>query len=450
MTTAAHQSLEAALENAGSPVELLRNSQMGRLAFPVVAPEFTNWRDEQRAWRETCGLLDQSHHMLDLYVEGPDALKLFSDLGVNKFEGFEVNRAKQFVACNPDGYMIGDAILFHLDKDKFNLVGAPFVHSWVQYNLETGGYDASAQRDEPSAVREGPPKVFRCQIQGPNARKVMEKASEGSLPEIPFFHIGEFTISGRNVRALGHGMAREPGYELFGPWEHADEVMGAIVEAGQEHGIRKVGSLAYPTTALESGWLALPLPAIYSGEGMAGYREWLGGQNPEVVGSLVGSFYSDNIADYYVNPVEAGYGRLINFDHDFVGREALQGAVDDPQRTKVTFVWNAEDVLGVLGSFFRHGDTARYIDLPYSRYGLFQYDEALKDGETVGVSVDCGYTYNERAMVSVGVIDIEHSEPGTEVTLIWGEPNSSHAQAEIRATIAGASIRTGQAGDAVR
>ena len=96
-----YQNLEAALQAAGNPVELLRNSQIGPYAFPVVRHEFTNWRDEQRSWRETCALFDQSHHMSDLYIEGPDALKLLSDLGVNSFKNFKVNQAKQFVACNP-------------------------------------------------------------------------------------------------------------------------------------------------------------------------------------------------------------------------------------------------------------------------------------------------------------------------------------------------------------
>src|ERR1700680_3417257 len=105
-----YQNLEQALQIKGNPVVLLRNSQIGPYAFPVVRAEFTNWRDEQRAWRETCALLDQSHHMTDLYVEGPDALKVFSDLGINSFTGFAVNKAKQFVACNYDGYVIGDAI----------------------------------------------------------------------------------------------------------------------------------------------------------------------------------------------------------------------------------------------------------------------------------------------------------------------------------------------------
>src|ERR1700716_3377773 len=148
----AYQNLEEALQRVGGAVDLLRNSQIGPYAFPVVPSEFTNWRDEQRSWRETSALFDQSHHMTDLYIEGPDALKLLSDLAVNSFKNFKVNQAKQFVACNHSGYVIGDAILFYLAENKFNLVGRPPAHNWVQYNLETGGYKASAERDERSAV----------------------------------------------------------------------------------------------------------------------------------------------------------------------------------------------------------------------------------------------------------------------------------------------------------
>src|SRR5579883_3356703 len=115
-----NQSLEDLIKAAGSAVKLLRDSQIGPYAFPVVKPEFSNWRDEQRAWKETCALFDQSHHMTDLYVEGPDALKLLSDLGINTVKNFRVNIAKQFVACNYDGYVIGDAILFHLEENHFN------------------------------------------------------------------------------------------------------------------------------------------------------------------------------------------------------------------------------------------------------------------------------------------------------------------------------------------
>src|SRR6187397_3749076 len=107
-----YENLEQILKAAGSPVQLLRNSQIGPYAFPVVRHEFTNWREEQVAWRETCALFDQSHHMTDLYLEGPDVIRLLSDLGVNTFANAAVDKAKQFVACNEDGYVIGDAILF--------------------------------------------------------------------------------------------------------------------------------------------------------------------------------------------------------------------------------------------------------------------------------------------------------------------------------------------------
>ena len=62
-------------------------------------------------------------------------------LGVNSFKNFKVNQAKQFVACNHDGYVIGDAILFYLDENRLSLVGRPSAINWVQYNVETGGYD---------------------------------------------------------------------------------------------------------------------------------------------------------------------------------------------------------------------------------------------------------------------------------------------------------------------
>src|SRR5438552_2658404 len=261
-----YQSLEEALQTVGSPVDLLRNSQIGPYAFPVVRSEFTNWRDEQRAWRETCALFDQSHHMTDLYIEGPDALQLLSDLAVNSFKNFKVNQAKQFVACNQNGYVIGDAILFYLDENKFNLVGRPPASNWVQYNLETRRYKASAERDERSAVNEGRRKVFRYQVQGPNAVKVMEKVTAKPTPDIRFFNMDLFKIAGRDVRALRHGMVGQPGWELFGPWEDGEEVRDAILKAGQEYGIRQVGARTYPTTCLESGWIPSPLPAIYTGE----------------------------------------------------------------------------------------------------------------------------------------------------------------------------------------
>ncbi len=437
-----HQSLEDALQGV-NPVERARNSQIGPYVYPKVPSEFTNWRDEQRSWRETCALFDQTHHMTDLYVEGPDVIRLLSDLGVNSFASFEVNKAKQFVACNPDGYVIGDAIVFFLDENRVSLVGRPSAHNWVQYHAETGGYDVTVERDERTVANPtGRRKLYRYQVQGPNALEVLEQATGGPLPEIKFFNMGELTIAGARVRALHHGMSGVPGLELFGPWEEGEAVKAAIVEAGRDFGLCQVGSRVYATNTLESGWIPCPLPAIFTGDELKPYRQWLPANGYEGTGSLGGSFYSDNIADYYLTPHDLGYWPFVRFDHDFVGREALEQIADTPKRRKVTLAWNGEDVARAMGTLFAKGEAVKYIDLPLSNYATWPCDKVLADGEIVGLSTFSGYSYNERSMLSLAVVDVD-VELGAEVTLVWGEEGGGsakpvverHVQAEIRAIV---------------
>src|SRR3954469_12928393 len=223
-------SLEDKIQAAGSPVELARNSQIGPYVYPAVPAEFSNWQDEQRAWRESAALFDHSHHMTALTIEGPDVIRLLSDTSINSYENFAVNKAKQYVAVNYDGYVIGDAILFFMDENKVRLVGRPSAHNWVQYHAETGDYDVKLDRDERTAVNpSGGRELYRFQVQGPTAMQVLEKANGGPLPEIKFFNMGEINVAGRKVRALHHGMSGAPGLELFGPWAEREDIRGALV-----------------------------------------------------------------------------------------------------------------------------------------------------------------------------------------------------------------------------
>ena len=123
------------------------------------------------------------------------------------------------------------------------------------------------------------------------------------------------------------GMAGAPGLELWGPYEERELIRDTILEAGAEFGLVPVGSRAYASNTLESGWIPSPLPAVYTGEKMKKYREWLPAAGYEATGSIGGSFVSDNIEDYYLTPYELGYGPFVKFDHDFIGREALEKMV---------------------------------------------------------------------------------------------------------------------------
>jgi len=440
-----HKSLEDLLQAVGNPVKMLRNSQTGPYVYPVVPPEYSNWRDEQRAWQQTCVLFNQSYHMTDMYVQGPDALKLLSDLGVNSFKGFEPNKAKQFVPCNYDGCVIGDVVLFYLEKDLFNLVGRPSVHNWVQYHCETRGYNAKCERDERSVARSGPivRKAYRYQVQGPNAMKVIEKVTGKPAPDLKFFNMTTITIAGRQVRALRHGMAGQPGLELFGPWDDGEAVKAAIVEAGKEFGLRLVGARAYSSNTLESGWIPSPMPAIYTGEKLKAYRQWLPANSYEAIASLGGSFYSDNIEDYYLTPYDLGYGPIVKIDHDFIGREALERLAKKPQRKKVTLALDSDDVTHAIYTMFSKKDRAKYFDFPSAVYSTLPYDKVLSGSKLVGISTWCGYSANEGRMLTLAILDPEYSEPGTEVTFVWGEEGGGsakptverHVQTQIRAIV---------------
>jgi vanillate/3-O-methylgallate O-demethylase len=439
MTThASPQSLADAIAAVGgNPVDYLRNAQSRPTVFPV-APEFSNWRSEQQSWRTGCALLDQSHHMTDLFITGADAGRLLQDLAVNSFAKFPVDSAKQFIAVNHEGYLIGDAILFHLAENSFDLVGHPMAIDWVRFHAETGSYDVELELDGNSIVRQGPPKLYRYELQGPNALAIVEKLIGGEVPATKFFGMATFTIAGTTVRALRHGMAGQPGFELFGPWAEGDAIRAAILEAGEDLGITQVGSMAYSSANLESAWVPSPVPAIFTGEGMEAYRAWLPAAR---AGSIAGSVDSADIEDYYVTPWDLGYERSVNFDHEFIGRSALEGM--SARRAKVTLVWDEEDVAAAIGSLFQDGLPAKYIALPKARYGFFQVDQVLIDGVQVGISHDCGYMVNEQTFASLASLDLAHATPGTKVTVLWGEnPNSRkpavepHRQVEIRATVA--------------
>ena len=157
-------------------------------------------------------------------------------------------------------------------------------------------------------------------------------------------------------------------------------------------------------------------------------------------GSLGGSFYSDDIADYYLTPHDLGYWPFVKFDHDFIGREALEKIAENPARRKITLAWNGEDVTRAMGTLFGKGDPAKYIDLPLSNYSTWprccstaRRSASRRSRATATTSARC----SRSAIVDVDV------ELGTEVTLVWGEEGGGsakpvverHVQTEIRAIV---------------
>jgi len=447
----AHSSLGDILRENPDVVGRLRNSQIGMYVYPVVTPEFTNWRTEQAAWRHSAVLFDQSHHMDELTVEGPDAEKFLSHHGINSFANFALDRAKHFVPVTPNGHVIGDHIIFREREDKFVLVGRAPTSNWLMFCAAYGEWNVRLKHDPRSTSRPEGERVlrthYRYQIQGPEAPKIFEKLNRGPIPDIKFFHTDFINVGSKKVRALRHGMSGAPGLEIWGPYEDKSYILACILEAAREAQVDLVrcGSRAYSTNTLESGWIPSPLPGIYTGDGMLeAYRDWLAADSYESIGAIGGSYVSPNIEDYYVTPFELGYDFYVGWKKDdFIGKAALEKLKGQTHRKKVTFEWNAEDVVDVIASAFRPGeDHYKWIDFPQPNYASTSADMVLRDGKMVGMSMFNGYSYNERAMLSLGVVNAD-VEVGDVLTLVWGEPDGGtkktsterHKQAEIRVRV---------------
>ncbi|MBZ0128107.1 MAG: aminomethyl transferase family protein [Rhodobacteraceae bacterium] len=415
----------------------------------AVRPEFTTWRDEQWSWRNTIAVHDQSYHMHSLHIRGAKALEFLQYLSVNTFRNFGVGAAKQLLVCSPEGYVIGDAILYRLEEDDFLVVGNPATTDWVEYNAQALDYGVTSELDPMWALNKAKKREFwRFQVEGPNAWELLEELHGGPLPEIKFFKSDTINIAGCKVRGMRHTMGGVPGLELSGPWADLRTVRNALVKAGKKYGLRLIGSLAYFTTVIESGWWAVPVSAVYTSPEMKGFRDWLSAKNAAMRMSLGGSFYSPDIQDYYLSPYDLNCGHLVKFDHDYIGRAALEAMKDKPHRKKVTLVWNAEDVMKIHQSQLETvtGDAPLPITMPLAATARMHYDRVEDTkGNMIGLSIYPSYSVNERAMLSLASVDMDFAEHGTEVVLVWGEDGGGarsagnvemHSQVRIRATVA--------------
>ncbi len=423
-------SLQQGIDQAGSAVQLLWKPGAPPWKPPIVDDEYAGWAAEQAAWRQTVTISDLSYHMSDTFLRGSGAVKLLSDVSANNLESFAIGQAKQFIPVAADGNIITDGILLREGEESYVLSGVPGAQNWVTYHAAAGGYDVEFEMDGSMEFRFGEqPRLFRLQVQGPAALDLVAKAFGGPIPETKFFHSTPVSLGGREFRALRHGMAGQPGYEFIGPYEHHDAVKEALQAAGEGLDLVLVGALSYATNGIESGWIPTPTPAIYTDPSLADYRQKLGvftyeGQNP-----LYGSFYSDDITDYYTSPWELGYGRSISFGHDFIGREALERAKDEQRRTKVTLEFDRDDVQRVLG------DTNAYLN----HYGRNRIEV---DGQLIGTTFQAARIAPVGTVLALSLIDRDHAAPGTAVEVIWGQhpghgtaPDADLGFERIRATV---------------
>jgi glycine cleavage system aminomethyltransferase T len=268
--------------------------------------------------------------------------------------------------------------------------------------------------------------------------EILEKFTGRDHHDIGFMRYRESGIGDKKFGVLRMGMAGTLAYELHGRVEDAIPVYNAILEAGAEFGIRRLGQRAYMMNHTEDGFPQAYYHFTYPWREDRDFMTYLRNKGMDrwwsfVWSDLRGSLGTD-LQLRYRNPVELGWAKMIKFDHDFIGRKALEREVTQPRRRMVTLVWNTDDVLKVHASEYRPGTPYLPMDDPNHAPGTGLWADAVHSGgRMIGMSSGRAYSYHFRKMLSLCSIDIAHADIGNEVSVTWGE--AGQPQLPIRATV---------------
>lgn len=386
------------------------------------------WKLESMSWKDGCYIHGGLSGPGQIVYRGPDVVRFLEGIFVNNFSRFKVGVAKHAIACNEAGLVAGHGVLQRLADDEFRI----FVHGlWAPYQFSKTGLDVEQEFQT----------NFLFQVAGPASQSTLAEATGEELNDVGFLRYKDVTIAGRTCEIMRIGMAGTLAYELHGPIEDGPAVYEAVLQAGAAHGIKQLGWKTYHVNHIEGGFpqqIWTFLPATIGDSDFAKFASTAptyrtGPARP----MLCGSIDPADLRARFRTPFELGWDKSVVFDHDFIGREALEIEAVKPKRTIVTLEWNSDDVLDVHASLYRSGVEYKSFDYPVTPQfaGIIGHaDLVTRDGHSVGVSSGVAYSYFFRKMLSHCTIDREHASLGTEVIVHWGDHGGRIK--EIRATVA--------------
>ena len=396
--------------------------------------EYTGYRDEVLASKSTAYIGTPLNESPIFDVKGPDAAKFLTSICVNDFTKMKTDSIRHAIICNEKGHIMADGVVMKIDEDTFRTYWLiPVIDYYVsksEMNIE--GVDMTGRE-------------FFIQIAGPKSLEILEHATKSDLHDIQFVKHRLAEIDGVEVRILRLGMAGTLAYEVHGDMEKLDQVYETIWKVGaSEFGAKKLGRVAYCMNHTEAGFPNLnmhyPLP-WYEDPGLAEYlstRPMYGffNMNRRLIGSV-----GDNLEIRFKTPYDVDWGFLVNFNHDFPGKKALEKISKNPKTKLVTLEWHSDDLGEIFASQFRGRDVEPYesmddrpMDVYYNCGLSFVYHaDKVMDGEKmIGTSAGRLNSIYYRKMISLGFIDKDYAVEGKELTVIWGTPGTPQKPIRVK------------------
>ncbi|MGY1812219.1 hypothetical protein [Blastococcus sp. SYSU D00820] len=380
--------------------------------------EGDGWKQESLSWKTTAYLASNLSGLPEFTFSGPHAQEFLSRLSINNVHRWPVGTSKHLVMLDDRGYIANHGLTVRDSEDSFRHMAAM---PWPLYKAPSLGLD----------VEIGLRDIFLFQVAGPTSVQVLERLLGQPLRGLAFLGVQRVAIPGIDasveIELSRIGMAGTLAYELRGPLEHGPAVFDAVFQAGKDFGLKRLGWRTYVVNHTEGGFPQQGctfLPAAFADPGFVSHPVFGAALPPgQTGGALRGSIDPTDMDARLRTPFEVNWGWMAKFDHDFIGRAALEAEAADPRRKTVVLRWNKEDVVDVFASQFEPGQEYKHFEFPTTPQSPAgdHADLVTKDGRPVGVSSVAVYSYHYREMLSHSTIDLEHAAIGTEVVVHWGD-----------------------------
>ena len=244
---------------------MLRTTPFHARTAPLCQPQ--NWRRwagyvtagsyelthdrEYHAIRSSAALFDISP-LFKYEIRGPDAVRFLDRVVTRDVSKCQLDQVLYTPWCDEFGKVMDDGTLSRLSDDAFILTSAEPNLRWLLDNVL--GFKVTVEDVSDS--------VAALSLQGPNARAILNRATDGAVDDVRFFRQTRALISGTDVRITRTGYTGDLGYEIWVGGAHAEPIWDGLIVAGKPYGVTPAGMLALDVARIEAGLILIDVDYV--------------------------------------------------------------------------------------------------------------------------------------------------------------------------------------------
>lgn len=332
-------------------------ARMEPFAGYLMPIEYSGITNEHMQVRQKLGVFDVSH-MGEFWVKGPDAFRLVQRLTTNDVAALYDGKVQYSCFPNGKGGIVDDLLVYRINDQTYLLVvnAANMDKDWEWCARHAREMGLAVGKELYNASDE----IAQLAVQGPLAMQAMQKLTPVPVLDMEYYTFKKIPFAGiPEVIFSTTGYTGAGGCEIYCANEDAEKLWNAVMEAGEEFGIKPIGLGARDTLRLEMGFC----------------------------------LYGHDINDE-TSPIEAGLGWITKFveGNDFIDRPFLEKLKNDkPQRMLRGFVMKERGI-------------------PRQHYGIVN-----QAGETIGEVTSGTQSPVLQNGIGMGYVKSEYAKTGSEI-----------------------------------